>query len=75
MTMDAGVLEYQSALVRREKERRYLLVEGSKRVYTTLGFGLRIRVHKASTLTEAREKFCRGIEVIIFDFTLSWAIN
>ncbi len=64
MTMDAGVLEYQSALVRREKERRYLLVEGSKRAYTTLGFGLHIRARKGPALTEAREKFYRAIRSV-----------
>ncbi len=45
------------------KEGAYLLVEGSKRVDTTPGFGARIRVSRAYTIAEARDKFARSINL------------
>ncbi len=45
------------------KEGAYLLIEGSKRVETTPGFGARIRVSRAYTITEARDKFVRTINL------------
>ena len=46
------------------KEGEYLLIEGSKpRAETMPGFGTRIRVSNAYTLSEARDKFARSIDL------------
>ncbi|MCY4324325.1 MAG: DNA polymerase III subunit alpha [Gammaproteobacteria bacterium] len=47
------------------KEGTYLLIEGSKRIDATPGFGARIRVSRAYTIAEARDKFARAINLDI----------